>query len=73
VNVDQFLTATGITLYRLAQLSGVHYTTLHAHKNGKPLGLKTARKLAAVVVEGSDARMSAAEILGLSTPTAPAA
>jgi len=73
MNVKAFLEATGISWYRLSQLSGVSYTTLHAHKKGNPLGLEAARKLEAVVVDGHAARMSAAEILGLSTPSAPAA
>ncbi len=74
MNVSQFLKATGISLNRLSQLSGVNYGTLHAHlKKDGVIGLKAARKLEAVIVEGSDARMSAAEILGLSTPSAPAA
>jgi hypothetical protein len=74
MNVAQFLEATKISLNRLSQLSGVNYGTLHAHvKKAGPIGLRAAKKLEAVVVEGSDARMSAAEILGLTTkPTAAA-
>jgi hypothetical protein len=74
MNVHQFLDATKISINRLSQLSGVNYGTLHAHltKDGV-IGLRAAKKLEAVVVEGHPARMSAAEILGLSTPSAPAA
>lgn len=75
MNVAQFLEATGLNLHQLSQRAGVNYGTLHAHhRHGKALGLKAARKLEAVIVEGSDARMSAAEILGLATkPTTDAA
>lgn len=66
MNVAEFLTATGLTLSDLARLARVSYGTLHAHhKHGKALGLKVARKLESVVVEGNDARISAARLLGL--------
>lgn len=49
MTIQQFIAATGITLTELSRLAGVNYGHLHAcHAQGRPVGAKVARALAAV-------------------------
>jgi hypothetical protein len=49
MTIQQFIDATGITLTELSRIAGVNYGHLHAcHAQGKPVGAKVARALAAV-------------------------
>jgi hypothetical protein len=65
VNLIEFLSATDTNLHRVSQSTGIAYSTLHKHvKHQRPLSLPTARKL-----EAFDPRMTAAEILGVGSPT----
>jgi len=52
---------SGQNMHWMSMLSGVSYTTIHAHvRYGKRLTVETAERLAAV-----DPRLSVAEILGI--------
>jgi len=69
VTVVEYLQASGSNLHRLSQQTGIAYSTLSKHVNhGHVLSVATAKKL-----EAFDARMTAAEILGLAGPVAPPA
>ena len=64
MNLTQFLEATGMPLTEVARMAGVNYGHLHNVKTGKSaLGLDVARKLAAIQVDGSDARMTLSALL----------
>lgn len=62
--IPEFLDAAEMNLHQLSQKSGVSYPVLHGHvKHGRVLGLDAAKKL-----EAFDARLNAAELLGLTPP-----
>jgi hypothetical protein len=62
MTVGDFLKARGMNPHQLSQCTGIAYSTLHPHvKHGKPLGLRTAQKLAT----WSNGAMTVEEILGL--------
>lgn len=64
MNLSEFLEATGMPLTEVARLAGVNYGHLNNCKRGKAaLGLDVARKLVAIEVGGTSARMTLTALL----------
>jgi hypothetical protein len=65
VRVEEFLKATEMNAHQLAMLAGLSYKVVADAKDGATVGLKAAEKLAAVRLDGHDARMTIADLIGL--------
>jgi hypothetical protein len=78
MNLTQFLAATGMPLLKVSQRAGAQYANLLEHvqaergeRKRKPMSIKLAERLAAVVDEKyPHARMTVPALIGLAVATA---